>query len=131
MKSTFSNGIMSLIAAILHQFSLYPLFMMSNIIPFMISYLYQTEKESSPDNTSSLTQNDGYFIHPIMELSMSICCFFGGMAEHYLGPRLVILIGGICIALGDLFFIISRSLILDFFINIFWNWICNCNDCCS
>ena len=106
MKSSFSNGIMSLIAAILHQFSLFPLFMMSNIIPFMISYLYQTEKESSPDNTSSLTQNDGYFIHPIMELSMSICCFFGGMAEHYLGPRLVIFIGGICIALGDLFFII-------------------------
>ena len=119
MKSTFSNGIVSLIAAILHQFSLYPLFMMSNIIPFMISYLYQIEKESSPDNTSSLTQNDGYFIHPIMELAMSICCFFGGMAEHYLGPRLVIIIGGICIALGDLFFIISRSLILDFFINIF------------
>ena len=117
MKSSFSNGIMSLIAAILHQFSLFPLFMMSNIIPFMISYLYQTEKESSPDNTSSLTQNDGYFIHP---LSMSICCFFGGMAEHYLGPRLVIFIGGICIALGDLFFIISRSLILDFFINIFF-----------
>ena len=120
MKSSFSNGIMSLIAAILHQFSLFPLFMMSNIIPFMISYLYQIEKESSPDNTSSLTQNDGYFIHPIMELAMSICCFFGGMAEHYLGPRLVIFIGGICIALGDLFFIISRSLILDFFINIFF-----------
>ena len=113
------KGISSIFSVILQQFSLFPLFMMSNIIPFMISYLYQTEKESSPDNTSSLTQNDGYFIHPIMELSMSICCFFGGMAEHYLGPRLVIFIGGICIALGDLFFIISRSLILDFFINIF------------
>ena len=120
MKSSFSNGIMSLIAAVLHQFSLYPLFMMSNIIPFMISYLYQIEKESSPDNKSDLTQNDGYFIHPIMELAMSICCFFGGMAEHYLGPRLVIFIGGICIALGDLFFIISKSLILDFFNNIFF-----------
>ena len=119
MKSSFSNGIMSLIAAILHQFSLFPLFMMSNIIPFMISYLYQTEKESSPDNTSSLTQNDGYFIHPIMELSMSICCFFGGMAEHYLGPRL------------SFFYYIKKLNFRFFYKYIFWNWICNCNDCCS
>ena len=84
----------------------------------MISYLYHIQKESSPDNKSSLTQNDGYFIHPIMELAMNICCFFGGIVEHYLGPRLVILIGGFCIALGDLLFIVSRNLILDFFINI-------------
>ena len=118
MTSNSCNGIRSFIAAIIHQFSLYPLFMMSNIIPFMISYLYHIQKESSPDNKSSLTQNDGYFIHPIMELAMSICCFFGGIVEHYLGPRLVILLGGICIALGDLLFIVSRNLILDFFINI-------------
>ena len=118
MKSQLGNSIMSLIAAILHQFSLYPLFMMSNIIPFMISYLYHVQKESSPDNKSSITQDDGYFIHPIMELAMSICCFFGGIVEHYLGPRLVILIGGACIVLGDVVFIISKNLILDFFVNI-------------
>ena len=120
MKSKFTSGILSLISAILHQFSLYPLFMMSNIVPFMVSYLYHIQKESSPDNESSLTQNDGYFIHPIMELAMSICCFFGGMVEHYLGPRLVILLGGVSIALGDFLFIISKSIILDFFINIFF-----------
>ena len=120
MNSKLINGIRSTIAAILHQFTLYPLFMMSNIIPFMISYLYQVKKESSPDNTSSLTQDDGYFIHPIMSLCMSICCFFGGMVEHYLGPKLVILIGGICIALGDFLFTVSINLILDFFINIFF-----------
>ena len=118
MSSNSCNGIRSFIAAIIHQFSLYPLFMMSNIIPFMISYLYHIQKESSPDNKSSLTQNDGYFIHPIMELAMSICCFFGGIVEHYLGKRLDILIGGVCIALGDLLFIVSRNLIFDFFINI-------------
>ena len=120
MTSNSFNGVRSFIAAIIHQFSLYPLFMMSNIIPFMISYLYHIQKESSPDNKSSLTQNDGYFIHPIMELIMSICCFFGGIVEHYLGPRLVILIGGFCIALGDLLFIVSRNLIFYFFINIFF-----------
>ena len=120
MNSKFINGIRSLIAAILHQFTLYPLFMMSNIMPFMISYLYQIEKESSADKTSSLTQDDGYFIHPIMSLSMSICCFFGGMVEHYLGPKLVILLGGISIALGDFLFTVSKNLIFDFFINIFF-----------
>ena len=36
MNSKLCNGIRSFIAAILHQFSVYPLFMMSNIIPFMI-----------------------------------------------------------------------------------------------
>ena len=120
MNSKIINGIRSVIAAILHQFTLYPLFMMSNIMPFMISYLYQIEKESSKDKTSSLTQDDGYFIHPIMSLSMSICCFFGGMVEHYLGPKLAILIGGITIALGDFLFTVSKSLILDFFIDIFF-----------
>ena len=120
MKSNLTAGILSLISAILHQFSLYPLFMMSNIIPFMISYLYHMDKESNPENKSSLTQNDGYFIHPIMELAMSICCFFGGMVEHYLGPRLVILLGAILIGLGDFLFIISKSLVFDFFINIFF-----------
>ena len=120
MKSHFFNGILSLISAILHQFSLYPLFMMSNIIPFMISYLYHTEKESNPEKKSSLTQNDGYFIHPIMSLSMSICCFFGGMVEHYLGPRLVIALGGLSIFIGDILFTVSKNLILDFFINIFF-----------
>ena len=120
MKSQFLSGILSLISAILHQFSLYPLFMMSNIIPFMISYLYHSQKDSNPENKSSLTQNDGYFIHPIMELAMSICCFFGGIVEHYLGPRLVILLGGLSIALGDFLFTVSKSIVLDFFINIFF-----------
>ena len=118
MNSKLCNGIRSFIAAILHQFSVYPLFMMSNIIPFMISYLYQTEKESKGE--SPLSQDDGYFIHPIMSLCMSIFCFFGGMVEHYLGPKLVILIGGISIALGDFLFTVSKNLILDFFINIFF-----------
>ena len=120
MKSNFLKGIMSLSAAMLHQFSLYPLFMMSNIVPFMVSYLYHIQKESSPDNKSSLTQNDGYFIHPIMELSMSICCFFGGIVEHYLGPRLVILLGAFSIAFGDFLFTISKNIIFDYFINIFF-----------
>ena len=120
MKSQFLSGILSLISAILHQFSLYPLFMMSNIIPFMISYLYHSQKDSNPENKSSLTQNDGYFIHPIMELAMSICCFFGGIVEHFLGPRLVIFLGGLSIALGDFLFTVSKSIVLDFFINIFF-----------
>ena len=119
MKSNIAK-ILSLISAILHQFSLYPLFMMSNIIPFMISYLYHLQKESSSDNKSSLTQNDGYFIHPIMSLSMSLCCFYGGMVEHYLGPKIVILLGGISIAIGDVLFILSKNIILDYFINIFF-----------
>ena len=120
MKSNSINGILSLISAILHQFSIYPLFMMSNIIPFMISYLYHTQKESSSNNKSSLTQNDGYFIHPFMSLSMSVCCFFGGMVEHYFGPRLVIILGAFSIALGDFLFTVSTNLILDFFITFFF-----------
>ena len=120
MVSNFTSGILSLISSILHQFSLYPLFMMSNIVPFMVSYLYHVQKESSPDKKSSLSQDDGYFIHPIMELSMSICCFFGGIVEHYLGPRLVILLGAISISFGDFLFTVSKNLVFDFFINIFF-----------
>ena len=114
------KGFSSIISAILQQFSLFPLFMMSNINPFMISYLYHLEKESSPNNESSIRQRDGYFIHPFMSLSMSIFCFFGGIVGHFLSPRAVILIGGITIAFGDLLFAFSKSLIFDFFINIFF-----------
>ena len=119
-KKYLIKGIMSVISAFLHQFSIFPLFMMSNIMPFMTSYLYQIDKKSNPDKISNIRQSDGYFIHPIMSLSMSLCCFFGGIVEHYLGPRLVLILGGISIAAGDIFFILSRSLIADFFINIFF-----------
>ena len=114
------KGISSILSAILQQFSLFPLFMMSNIIPFMISYLYHLEKESNPDHTSSIRQRDGYFIHPFMSFFMSIFCFFGGIIGHFLGSKLVILLGGFLLALGDLLFTISENLILDFFINIFF-----------
>ena len=114
------KGISSIISAILQQFSLFPLFMMSNINPFMISYLYHLDKESSPNNESSIRQRDGYFIHPFMSLSMSIFCFFGGIVGHYLSSKAVIFLGGIIIALGDLLFAFSKSLIFDFFINIFF-----------
>ena len=118
MPSKLCNGIRSVIAAFLHQFSLYPLFMISNIIPFMISYLYHIEKETSPNNSSNITQDDGYFIHPIMCLCMSLCAFFGGLVEHYVGPKYAILIGGVSLALGDTLFIFSKSLIFDYCINI-------------
>ena len=114
------KGISSIFSAILQQFSLFPLFMMSNIIPFMISYLYHLEKESNLEHVSSIRQRDGYFIHPFMSLFMSIFCFFGGIIGHFLGSRLVILLGGILLALGDILFVISENLILDFFINIFF-----------
>ena len=114
------KGISSIISAILQQFSLFPLFMMSNINPFMISYLYHLDKESNPNDESSIRQRDGYFIHPFMSLSMSIFCFFGGIVGHFLSSRAVILIGGLTIALGDLLFAFSKSLIFDFFINIFF-----------
>ena len=114
------KGISSVISAMLQQFSLFPLFMMSNIIPFMISYLYHLEKESNPEQESSIRQRDGYFIHPFMSLAMSIFCFFGGIVGHFLGPRTVILLGGILIAIGDLLFVISTNLVFDFFINIFF-----------
>jgi MFS family permease len=39
---------------------------------------------------------------------------------HFLGARAVILLGGISIAIGDLLFAYSTSLIFDFFINIFF-----------
>ena len=114
------KGISSIISAVLQQFSLFPLFMMSNINPFMISYLYHLDKEESIDNTSSIRQRDGYFIHSFMSLSMSIFCFFGGIVGHFLGSRIVILLGGILIAFGDWLFTVSRSLVFDFFINIFF-----------
>ena len=120
MPSKLCNGIRSVIAAFLHQFSLYPLFMLSNIIPFMISYLYHLDKESSPNKTSNITQEDGYFIHPIMCLCMSLCAFFGGVVEHYVGPKYAIIIGGVSLALGDTLFIFSKSLIFDYCINIFF-----------
>ena len=119
-KIYYLKGISSILSAILQQFSLFPLFMMSNIIPFMISYLYHLEKESNPEHTSSIRQRDGYFIHPFMSFFMSIFCFFGGIIGHFLGSKLVILLGGFLLALGDLLFTISENLIFDFLINIFF-----------
>ena len=118
-KMYLLKGISSIVSAVLKQFSLFPLFMMPNIIPFMISYLYHLEKESNPDKEPSIRQRDGNFIHTFTSLAMSIFCFFDGVG-HFLGPRAAIFLGGLSIAIGDLLFLYSKSLIFDFFINLFF-----------
>ena len=107
------KGISSIIGAWIHQFILFPLFVISNMIPYLISHLYNI-------SDSSLTQNDGFFFSPITNMEMSICCFFSGIFEKNFGLYFTIIIGGILISLGSYLLSICKYFYIDFIITIFY-----------
>ena len=107
------KGIFSIIRAWIHQFILFPLFVISNMVPYLISHLYNTQD-------SSLTQNDGFFFSPVTNMEMSICCFLSGIFEKNLGLYPTIILGGILISLGSFLLSICKYFYVDFIITIFY-----------
>ena len=107
------KGILSIIGAWIHQFILFPLFVISNMVPYLISHLYNTQD-------SSLTQNDGFFFSPVTNIEMSICCFFSGIFEKNFGLYPTIILGGILISLGSFLLSICKYFYVDFIITIFY-----------
>ena len=72
----------AVVAAALHQFVVFSLFLISNLSIFLISYL------RGPEINTAITRELGYFLSPIASLIMSSFCSLGGFVEHKLGPRL-------------------------------------------
>ena len=108
------KGIFSIIGAWIHQFVLFPLFVISNMVPYLISHLHNI------NNNNSLNQNDGFFFSPITNMEMSICCFLSGIVEKKFGLHITIILGGILISLGSLFLSFCKNLYIDFIITIFY-----------
>ena len=108
------KGIFSIIGAWIHQFVLFPLFVISNMVPYLISHLHNI------NNNNSLNQNDGFFFSPITNMEMSICCFLSGIVEKKFGLHITIILGGIFISLGSLFLSFCKNFYIDFIITIFY-----------
>ena len=107
------KGILSVIGAWIHQFILFPSFVISNMVPYLISHLHNTKD-------SSLTQNDGFFFSPITNMEMSICCFLSGIFEKNFGLYPTIILGGILISLGSFLLSICKYFYIDFIITILY-----------
>lgn len=72
----------AVVAACLHQFVVFSLFLISNLSIVLISYL------RGPEINTAITRELGYFLSPIASLTMSSFCSLGGFVEHKIGPRL-------------------------------------------
>ena len=72
----------AVVAAALHQFVVFSLFLISNLSIFLISYL------RGPEINTAITRELGYFLSPIASLTMSSFCSLGGFVEHKIGLRL-------------------------------------------
>ena len=77
------RSVCAVIAASLHQFVIFSLFLLANLSIYITSYLRQFYKDKNP-----IKVEHGYFLSPIGSLTMSSFCSLGGYFEHKLGPRL-------------------------------------------
>lgn len=78
------KSVCAIIAASLHQFVIFSLFLLSNLSIYIMSYIRQFYDK----NTNPIKTEHGYFLSPIGSLTMSSFCSLGGYFEHKLGPRL-------------------------------------------
>ena len=77
------RSVCAVIAASLHQFVIFSLFLLANLSIYITSYLRPFYKDKNP-----IKVEHGYFLSPIGSLTMSSFCSLGGFFEHKLGPRL-------------------------------------------
>lgn len=77
------RSVCAVIAASLHQFVIFSLFLLANLSIYITSYLRQFYTDKNP-----IKVEHGYFLSPIGSLTMSSFCSLGGYFEHKLGPRL-------------------------------------------
>ena len=76
------RSVCAVIAASLHQFVIFSLFLLANLSIYITSYL-RKDTDKNP-----IKVEHGYFLSPIGSLTMSSFCSLGGYFEHKLGPRL-------------------------------------------
>lgn len=106
-KNSTKNGILSVTGAIMHKIGISALWVLANLVTYLISYL---KKENQ-----SLTLVYTYFFGPILSTTLTGFMPICGVLEFKLGVQRAIIAGGLIIMLGYTILYISPSIYLDMF----------------
>ena len=110
-KNSTKNGILSIVAAMLHKLGISALWVLANLSTYLISYL---RKYEDPNNRS-LSLIYAYFFNPILGTTVTGFMPVCGIIEFKLGPQKAIIVGALVIMLGYTILYISHNIFLDMF----------------
>ena len=110
-KNSTKNGVLSVIGAIMHKLGISALWVLANLVTYLISYL---RKYEDPNNTS-LTLLYTYFFSPILSTTLTGFMPVCGIIEFKLGCQKAIIIGALVIMLGYTILYVSHNIFLDMF----------------
>ena len=108
-KNSTKNGILSIVGAITHKIGISALWVLANLVTYLISYL-----RKFPEN-NSLTLIYTYFFAPILSTTLTGFMPVCGIIEFKLGCQKAIIIGALVIMLGYTILYVSKNIFLDMF----------------
>ena len=107
-KKYILNGILSIIACIIHDFGYFSIYSQKNFMVYLISYRHHFDQ--------NLTFSHGYFLFPILNLITNISIPLGGVLEDKIGPRKTIIVSTSILCLSFSFLYFSKNIIIDYFL---------------
>lgn len=110
-KNSTKNGIMSLIAALLHKIGISSIWVLANFGVYLISYLM---KYQDPKDTS-LSLKYSYFFPPILTTTLTAFMPICGIVEFKLGIQSALILGALIIMSGYAILYISHNIFIDYF----------------
>jgi MFS family permease len=105
-KKYILKGISSIFSAIIHSCSYYSVFILGHTVVYLISF----RRHYNPN----LTFSHGYFLFPIMNLSLSLTITIGGIIEKKIGGKKTIFLSSLVLCLSFAVMYFSRNLFLDY-----------------
>ena len=105
--NTTLRGVSSVIGGLFHKVALSSVMSFGNFYPYLLSYLHEFD--------SSCKIQHGFFIMPIMTISLFTVAPIGGFIDSKLGTQRAVIIGVFFILLAAFSLLLSTNLYLDYF----------------
>ena len=110
-KKYLLKGFSSIVSCILHTCGYYSVFNLGHTVVYLISF----RRHYNPN----LTFSHGYFLFPIMYLTLSFTITVGGIIEKKIGGKKTIFLSSLILCLSFLVMYFSRNLFLDYILMSF------------
>ena len=110
-KNYIIKGFSSIISCIIHTCGFYSIFILGHTVVYLISFRrYYNPK---------LTFSHGYFLFPIMNLTLSLTISVGGIIEKKIGEKKAIFLSSLILCLSFIAMYFSRNLYFDYILMTF------------
>ena len=110
-KKYILKGVSSLLSCIINSFGYFSIWLLGNSIVYLISF----RRHYNPN----LNFSYGYFLIPIIYLTLSLTSPLGGIIEDCLGPRKTILLSYFILCISFSFIYFSKNIYIDYLSMVF------------